>query len=817
MTYFCKLLWLLSITSIVIVFGGICDDVSCDVCLSNSDFTVGTYRILVSGKYCLSEDIIFNPLSTDYAAPNIPYNWFPKDDSLYPGCLSLDSGGYALGFFAAITVETDDVELDLKKYSISMDKEFYVQQRFFALIEIGATPFVTGQGPADFGDSISVDGVYIHDGELGLTSHYGIHANDVSNVVIENLRISQFEVGGVQMNGFDDVELKNVIVGPSVDDLPVCGTYSNAKYLTYAYLKMIESMGSSVADNKTVTFSGDRMLTVQEIYDNLLSVMDIAFRYAMDVSTDDDLDSALYETAIDLFANPSGIPDGASLYGLVFHSFGVAVEGFGQGANEEGNGENLVMENVKVQDLALNVNDLPAVYFDECEDEDSSSYTILKGPFGDVMDVRRMVGSWDNSQIIDLGDDFTDLTYIGNPLSDAQIALSLFGDDYGDTDYRSVKDTTFLQWALTEYDGESFDGLPSCTQFMCNGDDMFHTNKGIFGIRVDLIENVTFTNIIIKRLINKSPLASYACSNYTGYHDGGNPFQLEDEGFMGTDVKGIAVTGSDVVFDGYNNVIEKLISYNGDVVGLHLIDASDVLFDYVYKADVLNEPDEDTDTEDDRAYLHIKQLCPGHEITFALLAELMVDAKYPYPNNFYACNIKVESDDASITPYPPNGIDTVFCADYVPNNVDDIISNILPVDVVTYDEDNMVDQGIAADGSAAAQYIAPKGGDITNKKPININPKSPVINKPNDIDNEIPTNTNAPYVFFILGVLCIVTVVVAIVAFTLKCGSFIMNENDSKISKKKHNKKYEKANAVDSDDYSDETESEDDQQNVDEI
>ncbi len=111
---------------------------------------------------------------------------------------------------------------------------------------------------------------------------------------------------------------------------------------------------------------------------------------------------------------------------------------------------------------------------------------------------------------------------------------------------------------------------------------MFHANKSIMGLRIDQIENVILENIVIKRIINKSSLSSYACSNYSGPHNGGNPQNEEEEGGMGTDTKGISIYGGDVVFDGFNNVIEKLISYNGDVIGLDIKRDGKLTFDYVY-------------------------------------------------------------------------------------------------------------------------------------------------------------------------------------------------------------------------------------------
>ena len=92
----------------------------------------------------------------------------------------------------------------------------------------------------------------------------------------------------------------------------------------------------SVADTEVVTFNGGRELTVREIYDNLILSLDIGFRYALGLTTDDDRNDPLYDISIDLFANPSMLPDGSALYGIVLHSRGVAIKGFGQATNGEG-------------------------------------------------------------------------------------------------------------------------------------------------------------------------------------------------------------------------------------------------------------------------------------------------------------------------------------------------------------------------------------------------------------------------------------------------------------------------------------------------
>ena len=129
--------------------------------LYQSDFEDGTFRIKQSGTYIIMEDIVFNfnaPTAEQMANDNFSPNgiggdelyWFPtrhqaQTDGDYPGLYTY-VGAYTLGFFAGITVETDDVTIDLNGFTLKQDFSFYFQQRFFALIELASQPFIPGQG-----------------------------------------------------------------------------------------------------------------------------------------------------------------------------------------------------------------------------------------------------------------------------------------------------------------------------------------------------------------------------------------------------------------------------------------------------------------------------------------------------------------------------------------------------------------------------------------------------------------------------------------------------------------------------------------------
>lgn len=160
-------------------------------------------------------------------------------------------GQFYLGFFAAITVETSNVWIDLNGFSITMSDDFYLRQRWFSIIELADRAFVATEGVASLkvqeGDKLlshpspsnpSADGLgpipgssntfgprggplaaasktLISGGTLGQSSHAGIHGNGNRDVVVEDVSVVDFEVAGVQFNGGDNVAVARCTIGPS--------------------------------------------------------------------------------------------------------------------------------------------------------------------------------------------------------------------------------------------------------------------------------------------------------------------------------------------------------------------------------------------------------------------------------------------------------------------------------------------------------------------------------------------------------------------------------------------------------------------------
>ena len=161
--------------------------------LYQSDFEEGTYRIQESGIYVFMEDIVFDFNSGDL---NEDGSWLPHCDQSeqYVGaCAYRDP--YFMGFFAGVTIECDNVVLDLNGKKLSQSVEFYYQQRWFSIIELASQPFMPAQGPGMFGaDPKIASNVEIKNGYLGLTSHHGIHGNQNTNIHVHDIDISEYVV-----------------------------------------------------------------------------------------------------------------------------------------------------------------------------------------------------------------------------------------------------------------------------------------------------------------------------------------------------------------------------------------------------------------------------------------------------------------------------------------------------------------------------------------------------------------------------------------------------------------------------------------------
>lgn len=120
--------------------------------ITQANFTPGTLRIVERGKYVLQENITFDPNPPDPANTTSKNGVrFEPYDAYHPTAEQMADGTYpaplyTLGFFAAITVETSGVKIDLNGFAIEQSVGHALMQPFFAVIELANAPFITAQG-----------------------------------------------------------------------------------------------------------------------------------------------------------------------------------------------------------------------------------------------------------------------------------------------------------------------------------------------------------------------------------------------------------------------------------------------------------------------------------------------------------------------------------------------------------------------------------------------------------------------------------------------------------------------------------------------
>ncbi|MGB8366745.1 MAG: hypothetical protein WCD44_00135 [Candidatus Babeliales bacterium] len=173
--------------------------------LSQSDFNSGTYRIKSPGYYYLTENISFGP---------------------DPAAESSRTDKPRTAWFAAISIECDNVIIDLNTKTLDMSEDFLNNHGFkvFSMIELNNSPFphliFAFSGETEVKNAHNV---VIKNGTLGRSSHHGIHGNDNSNVTIYDLIIRDWEVAGISLNGLKSGDIKNVAISGVEHTVPFTG------------------------------------------------------------------------------------------------------------------------------------------------------------------------------------------------------------------------------------------------------------------------------------------------------------------------------------------------------------------------------------------------------------------------------------------------------------------------------------------------------------------------------------------------------------------------------------------------------------------
>ena len=459
---------------------------------------------------------------------------------------------YALGFFAAIAVQADDVTISLNGHSIAQCREHALMQRFFAVIELASAPFDDNVGPHDFvsttfkpANNFKLTGP----GVVGLSSHHGIHGNENNNVEISGVTFRDFEVGAVSLNNVKGLEIKNCNIPNNRQDVPILGSFSAALQIR-PYLKQLKATNPGYS----MTLGGS-VKSVEAVYDNLVGHIANVYR---DVMEDGFINEATHPDEYSLYDNPKRVVDGPC-YVFLVHGKGPAVGGFGEIQAEDVSAlsNNVAILNNNAQNIKCFTNEVLASVVDGAVQNDARG-AILQ--FYDALD-EEYIGMDETSSGV--------YTYTGNANLDAQIMVGkaliagLLGDNILQTNVNSVS-LPLVDWA----EGVNTSYAPN---FRCNGDSMHHVIKGSIMFRVEDCQGFKIKGNTINDvgILSKGPVE--LCADF---HKGASFADGSDR--MLADLRGIsvaAVSGYDDTLSSGNdassishNTITNFVSQSANLI-----------------------------------------------------------------------------------------------------------------------------------------------------------------------------------------------------------------------------------------------------------
>lgn len=532
--------------------------------LTNKDFANGTYLIDKPGIYKLAENITFNPRNPRQLKRDAYHSSFPERSQFKPK--GPYDRAFHLGFFAAIVVTADHVTIDLNGYTLKQSREHALLQRFFALIETASKPFLSMQGPADFGSKIKpANHLTIRNGTLGLSSHHGIHGNNNKYLTIENINFKNYEVAAISLNGVQNLTIRNVKGLGSRRDVPVLGTFSSAQFIKH-YVDYLARLPKS--KQPTLKVQG-KVLSTQDIQQALVKAINNVHHDVMRYGA---INRDKHPKEYALFHNKERVVDG-NAYGILVNKNGFAVNGFPFRPKPEPgkpieSSQNIVIENVHINNHVANVKEIIAI---------NRNGPVLD-PVGAVFQIKNLSPDGQPVTLTSLNPEKAQ--YKGNVVANAQALVAkavlqgLFAKSPVDVT-RSNISSDIIDWIEHQTALSTLIPKPE-SGFLCNGDSMFHVNKGVVGFKLDADEDISVKNVSIKNMTNFGEAGSRLCGNDYG-GDMISHGKASLKGYGGSRTRGLSLSGSSRA--SLENIhIENLTAKNGDVIGFDIFNHTARIF-----------------------------------------------------------------------------------------------------------------------------------------------------------------------------------------------------------------------------------------------
>ena len=498
--------------------------------LAQSDFAKGTYRATAPGVYRLAEDVVFEP---DLNADGEHWPSCETDAKAAAYCAhGRVAGAYHLGFFAALTLEGEDVHLDLNGYTLSQSLLHSLKQRFFALVETGSAPFLTGQGPGDFGEGV-VGCRYcsVFGGTLGRSAHHGIHGLRNQDLTIKGVNFRDYEVAAISLNGPQRTLIEDVVAATHSTTVHSRATLSAARFQ-----QMFVAMATA-----TMTMVGATMPQSLIGASEHLQALEDAFIASVVAGTP----LAADHEASTLFGNfettDGKLVDG-NAYGIVIHGRGVLVNQFGATQSETfaEDAQDVTLRNVAIRNVLARVNELVTVAMPAGGPTEGKPMVGIAGAVLRIdeqnTDPFMGTGTFALDALHTLRFEYAALLTTVNATVPASVRAALTG---------TLRIDEALVQAYTNGDDANVAAQLATYTKICNADSMFHAQKGVIGLFVQKTARLHLANVTVGRVRNHGPLGSEACGPYLTSQWPGHV------GYTGSQSYGVVVTTSrDVAAEG---------------------------------------------------------------------------------------------------------------------------------------------------------------------------------------------------------------------------------------------------------------------------
>lgn len=558
-----------------------------------SDFTWGTYIIDQPGHYQLAEDISFAPnavgaLTNAVADGTIPFaiaqqlglatppamvtaaasgaplatqfRHSPSNASFTPGgplTPNYDPAAYGLGFFAAIVITADNVVLDLKGHTIEQSPEHALLQRFFSVIELAEQPFIPAQGPANFGETIeTANHVVIRNGTIGRSAHHGIHGNGNRNVVVSNVDFLGYEVAALALNGVRGLLVVNADA-ENRKDVPVLGTFSSARFIA-PYLQDLVRRGAS-----TQLHANGAQLSAQQALADIQGAINTVYADVINGTANTSypqIDGSAHPEEYALFHNSKGLVDGNS-YSFLVNNVGVAVNGFPlRSATDKS--RVAIFYNVTVRDQQAFINEIVAL---------KGAEGAATDPIGAVWQLQNRHP--DTGALLTMNPTAAGDLYTGNVVANAQalVAKAIHAGDFEESNLdvsRNSITPEMIRWVEATPGFEVLAQISDAgPEYLCNGDSMFHVNKGVIGYNISAVNFALLANTSVLGLHNSGIPGSSLCGDYS---NGLSHPQATLPGYGGASARGYAFAGAKWV-SVRNGQVDDLTADSGHASGVDVL------------------------------------------------------------------------------------------------------------------------------------------------------------------------------------------------------------------------------------------------------